>query len=56
MLTEIYILYKRSILVYAAHIALLDGKVVLEVGYVPNHENVFQSGGTAPRVLNCITR
>lgn len=56
MLTEIDISSKRNLVVYAAHIALLNVKVVLEVAYVPNRENLFESGVTGLRFLNRMTR
>jgi hypothetical protein len=47
-------LSKRNLLVYAAQIAILDVKVVLELHYLLSHENVFVNGNTTTRVLNRI--
>jgi len=49
-------LSKRNVLVYAAQIAILDVKVVLELDYLLSRENVFLNGDTTTRLLNRINR
>lgn len=48
-------LSKRNPLVYAAQIAILDVKVVLELHYLLSHENVFVNGDTTTRVFKPIS-
>jgi hypothetical protein len=48
-------LSKRNLLVYAAQIAILCVKVVLELHYLLSHENVFVNGDTTTCVFKPIS-